>query len=204
MPFVRWSLILVLLWDTGLALAQEIDPHRRFEFVKENGKPMFLRHGRDIELHLIDSLPPIKGVRRTHRVEGSLLYTTKDSIAIAFREENWSERTYDPFESFPSHGRSQRIFAYDTLDLPRAYALQRIDHVTYSSKVQGMGTAITVFSAIGLLVYAPLKAMRFKDGTFDGDRYLRVATACLIGVGVGLVVMPFTDGERRVKVKLGM
>jgi hypothetical protein len=45
--------------------------------------------------------------------------------------------------------------------------------------------------------------MKFKDGTFDGDKYIQVATPCLIGVGVGLVVMPFTEGKRRVNVKLG-
>jgi hypothetical protein len=100
-------------------------------------------------------------------------------------------------------GQAHQLFIWDTLDIHRSYALSRIDHVTYDSNLKGAGSIIAVLSALGLLVYAPLKAMKFKDGTFDGDKYIQVATPCLIGVGVGLVVMPFTEGKRRVNVKLG-
>lgn len=70
-------------------------------------------------------------------------------------------------------------------------------------KLRGAGTAITVVSLLGLLVYAPLKAMSFRTGTFDGEKYLQVATPCAIGVGVGLIVMPFTEGRHVLQVKVG-
>ncbi len=174
-----------------------------FEFNKENGKPKFLRHYRSIELNLKDSLPPIPGVSRTHQVDGDLLYTTKDSIVISFREERWSERFLDPKGGWAHRGEDHRFFMYDTMDVTRSYPLHRIDHVTYRSTIKDAGAFVTVVSLLGLLVYAPLKAMKFRDGTFDGDKYIQVATPCLIGFGVGLVIMPFTEGKRRVNVKVG-
>ncbi|MBZ0205219.1 MAG: hypothetical protein K8H89_02760 [Flavobacteriales bacterium] len=184
------------------AYGQECDS-ARYEFVKENGKPKFLKCYRSLELHLKDSLPPIARVERIHQVDGDLLYTTNDSLVISLREERWSERVLDPHMDWSVRGQGHWLYTKDTLDIRRSYALSRIDHVTYDSNIKGAGPIIAVLSALGLLVYAPLKAMKFKDGTFDGDKYIQVATPCLIGVGVGLVVMPFTEGKRRVNVKLG-
>jgi hypothetical protein len=202
MKILRAITIFGFLFSIYGAQGQERDS-LRYEFVKENGKPKFLKQYRSIELHLKDSLPPIATVKRTHQVSGDLLHTTKDSITIGFWEERWTERVTDPQLGWSTHGQDHRSFAFDTLDIPRTYVLQRIDHVTYDSNIKGAGAFITVVSALGLLVYAPLKAMKFKDGTFDGDKYIQVATPCLIGVGVGLVVMPYTEGKRRVNVKLG-
>jgi hypothetical protein len=184
--------------------AQERERDPRYEFAKENGKPKFLKKYRDIEIHLKDSLPMDHLVSRTHIVSGYLLYTTPDSLVIDYTEERWSEVHWeDKYHSFPWWKKAHTFFEEDTMEIPRKIALDRIDLLTYQRNTAGMGAAITFFSAVGLLIYAPLKAMKFKDGTFDGEKYIQVATPWLIGVGVGLVVMPFTEGKRRVRVKVG-
>jgi hypothetical protein len=184
------------------AIAQEDARKQRFEFVKSNGRSKVLRYGRSIELHLKDSLPLEGNITRKHIASGVLISTTSDSIKINIWEEEWSEteKAIHPNMSYPVpvRWRGFRSTIRDTLEVPKAYAIDRIDHVSYQTNLAGVGTGITVVSALGLLVYAPLKAMKFKDGTFDGDKYIQVATPCLIGVGVGLVMMPFTEGERRV------
>jgi len=205
MKVLRAITIFGFLFSIYGAQGQERDSVR-YEFVKENGKPIFLKHYRSIELHLKDSLPPAPYTSRNHVLSGDLLNTTSDSLVIDFQEERWSQRWEGPLVPagyFPVQRQGYFRFMSDTTEQPRTIALDRIDHVAYDSNINGVGSAITVVSALGLLVYAPLKAMKFKDGTFDGEKYIKVATPCLIGVGVGLVVMPFTEGKRRVNVKLG-
>ena len=49
-----------------------------------------------------------------------------------------------------------------------------------------MGAAVTVISLLGLLVYAPLKAITCCTGTFDGERYLQCGHAVRDRSGRGL------------------
>lgn len=174
-----------------------------YEFVKPNGKPKYLPAYRYMEVHLKDSISEDKSFKQTHWLGGDLLNTTSDSLVISRSEDHrteaiWGE-TYEP----PVRWQRMDLTISDTLENAYAIALNMVDHVRYQHTINGTGAFITVVSAIGLLVYAPLKAMSFRTGTFDSDKYLRVATPCTIGIGVGLVVMPFTDGFRRLHVKLG-
>ena len=207
MMVARHSFAVLCMLLACMQLCAQQEPKRpRYEFVKENGRPKFLKQHGDIEVHLKDSLPEERYTTRHHILEGDLLRTTADSLVIDFRRERWSQRWEGPFEPAgysPVRAQELTRFVADTTELPRAIALDRIDHITYQRATVGSGAFITVVSALGLLVYAPLKAMKFRTGTFDGEKYIKVATPCLIGVGVGLVVMPFTEGKQRVRVKLG-
>ncbi|HEY0977657.1 MAG TPA: hypothetical protein VGE21_09315 [Flavobacteriales bacterium] len=201
-PLLR-SLLLGALLLPLVVCAQEYDTHLRYEFIKANGKPKFLKPYRQITLHLKDSLPAIEGVTHEHRVIGMLQFTTPDSISVWLASEHWSESIHENYLYPPIKGKDITCFTNDTVNVPRTYALGRIDHIRYDPSTAGMGQVITLFSAIGLLIYAPLKAMRFRDGTFNSDRYLRVATPCVIGIGVGLLIIPFTEPGKHLQVKLG-
>jgi hypothetical protein len=140
------------------ANAQENPRKQRYEFVKPNGRSKVLRYGRNIELHLKDSLPLEEHIPRKHIASGVLLYTTSDSIKINIWEEKWSEtqKSIYPDLSYPVPVRwtGYRTTSMDTSEVARAYALDRIDHVSYQSNLIGVGTGITVVSALGLLIYA--------------------------------------------------
>jgi hypothetical protein len=199
---ISWLCTLLVACGALELTAQVRERSPRFEFVKDNGRPKFLKEWKSIVIHLKDSLPAGPEVKRTHLVGGVLLYTTSDSITINFQDERWVEIIRD-YNRDVYRRRESLNFQFDTVPIHRSYALSRVDHITYDHALTGSGVFITVVSAAGLLIYAPLRAMRFKDGTFDADRYLRVATPCLVGLGVGLVVMPFAEHRPRVKVKLG-
>lgn len=126
-----------------------------------------------------------------------------DSIKLNLNAEEKGWRRMDQWSGHPLERFSTFYYSMDTMEVPIAVDLGRISHVAYEPRLSSMGTTITVISLAGLLVYAPLRGMRFRDGTFDGERYLRAATPCAIGVGVGLVVMPFTPNERKLKIRIG-
>lgn len=174
----------------------------KYEFVKKNGKPKFLRADVFLQVHLKDSTALTNSYRKHQWVGGNLQYTTADSLVLDQSEEHWYEVLYDA-ERLPVRWNQMDISSFDTVPNVRTIPLSAVDHVEYQHAMNGAGAFITVLSSIGLLVYAPLRAMSFRTGTFNGDRYLRVATPCAIALGVGLVVMPFTDGFRRLHVKLG-
>ena len=137
------------------------------------------------------------------KVEGELLDMTADAITLDLsRLVHTRTRLEEPMD-YPIEWHREEHAWSDTVPNLATYPLRSVMQVEAEPKLKGTGTAITMLSLLGLLVYAPLKAMSFRTGTFDGEKYLQVATPCAIGVGVGLVVMPFTEPRQRLTVRVG-
>jgi hypothetical protein len=196
------SLLLFLGLASGPLWAQRADRDTVFALEKLNGRTKHLRKYRTVTLLLTDTLPRATTERMVHRAEGNLLDVSADAITLDLHSEVLTRTRLETPTDYPLEWQREEHAWSDTVPHLATYPLRLVKQVEVERKLKGTGTAITVFSLLGLLVYAPLKAMSFRTGTFDGEKYLQVATPCVIGVGVGLVVMPFTEGRHVLKVRM--
>lgn len=197
------ALLLLLGLVHGSLWAQRSERDTVFAFEKLNGRAKHLRKYRTVTLLLTDTLPRGTTERVVYRAEGDLLDVSADAITLDLYNEVLTRTRLEAPMDYPLELHREEHAWSDTVPHLATYPLRLVKQVEVERKLKGTGAAITVFSVLGLLVYAPLKAMSFRTGTFDGEKYLQVATPCAIGVGVGLVVMPFTEGRQMLKVRMG-
>ena len=199
--FGRALLFLLLL--PGVSCAQEKQKPLRYEFFKENGKPKLLKEGTSLTLYPEPQRWDNGRLVYHHRFEGSLLCVDVDSIAI----DIYSEVVIDTINGMRLVRERQRLYdpLFEGPDTVYRLALpiHAMDHLTYPPLLNQAGADICYMALLGLLIYAPLKGMRFRDGTFSGDRYLRAAKPCVIAFGVGLVIAPFTPATKTVRLRKG-
>lgn len=201
----RTALLLLLLALGAASLsAQPGGRDTVFAFEKLNGRTKQLRKYRYVTLQLTDTIHRGANERVVIRAEGELLDMTAGAITLNLsRKVQTRTRLEGGAMDYPLEWHREEHAWSDTVPNLATYPLRSVMQVEVEPKLKGTGTAITVLSLLGLLVYAPLKAMSFRTGTFDGEKYLQVATPCAIGVGVGLVVMPFTEPRQLLKVRVG-
>lgn len=198
----RTALLLLLLAVGAASLsAQPGGRDTVFAFEKLNGRTKQLRKYRYVTLQLTDTIHRGANERVVIRAEGELLDMTADAITLDLsRLVHTCKRLEEPMD-YPIEWHREEHAWSDTVPHLATYPLRSVMQVEAEPKLKGTGTAITMLSLLGLLVYAPLKAMSFRTGTFDGEKYLQVATPCAIGLGAGLVLMPFTEHRKLLKVK---
>lgn len=198
----RTALLLLLLAVGAASLsAQPGGRDTVFAFEKLNGRTKQLRKYRYVTLQLTDTIHRGANERVVIRAEGELLDMTADAITLDLsRLVHTRKRLEEPMD-YPIEWHREEHAWSDTVPHLATYPLRSVMQVEAEPKLKGTGTAITMLSLLGLLIYAPLKGMSFRTGTFDGEKYLQVATPCAIGLGAGLVLMPFTEHRKLLKVK---
>lgn len=76
---------------------------------------------------------------------------------------------------------------------PLALPREQLVEIAYQSPnarfSQGLGGTLTFLGAVTALIAAPLVSINYENGTFNSDRYYRVAAVGLGGVGVGIPLL---------------
>lgn len=188
---MRSILLFLFFVPAVLASAQYGFDLGSYTFVKErNGKPKQVARGRALTLYLEDTTTIGAARYLEHSMTGRLIAVNGDSL--------WFD-TYG--EKLSSGDRTTRrtleiARTYSSPDLAQALPLQRIQAVHLERKGKGWADFVLGTSSFCALLVAPAVGYEFKEGRFNGDRYVSFLVPSLIGVGTGAVLKLLTKPMR--------
>jgi len=165
----------------SLAIAQELQLENTV-----SGRTLTLKPGSTVDLHL--DLPATQMVRSNNRMlTGALQPPEKGLLQILPAEET---KRY-LFEN--GLKREDKTYYEELLGRqPYRLPLEEVNSIQYRTPaIEGLnkaGKILMVAGGAGALLVAPLASIDYGEGSFNGDRYFRIAGYSLItaGVGVGL------------------
>ena len=151
------------------------------------GRTVTLSEGGDVELYLDHSSSDITDCSSRY-LKGTLAAHQKGLIRILPE----AERKRYAFKN--GLQKEDKVF-YGNLseDQQMNVTVADVNALTYrragAEQTNNLGALITTLSALSALVAAPLVSIKYREGGFNGDRYLRVAGYSLAATGVGVALM---------------
>jgi len=151
------------------------------------GRTVTLSEGGDVELYLDHSASDITDCSSRY-LKGTLVAPQKGLIRILPEAErkryvfkNGLQKEDEVFYGNLSEGQQMNVKVAD------------VNALTYrkagAEDTNNLGMFITTISAFSALIAAPLVSIKYQEGGFNGDRYLRVAGYSLAATGIGVALM---------------
>lgn len=176
----RFYLFLLLYTIGSLAIAQELQLENT-----ASGRTLDLKPGSSVALYL--DMPSSDMITCNTRVlEGELKAPEKGLLQILPVRER---KQY----SFENGLRKQDETYYEDLagKKPIRLALEDVNHIRYrtpsAEKLNAVGKLLLTAGMTSALIAAPLASIDYGSGTFNGDRYFRIAGYSMAVSGIGLV-----------------
>ncbi len=193
---VRTLILLFLaLFCAGPSVAQSPETAKFTLYREGSGKPVLVKKGYVVTVDLIDTISSARSeVTSRHSYTGLLdaLDTTSLTLTQGSEEEHYSSETIT---------RSSWI-QHDLIDSNwrKAIPLDQIALVRHPKRLPEYGAYIGGLSFLTAVIIAPLVSMNYREGTFNGEKYLNIVKPCLIGGGVA-ILLNVGGSERRLVVR---
>lgn len=134
--------------------------------------------------------------------EGKLLLVDDKTITM----EVYKNRIYSEFKGKGIETSSSEIVKYnDSLAeaVQKSYTIDDIEYIEISrhnEKLEAIGIAGVIFSAITTFVIAPLVSIDYQQGTFNSNTYRNWALAGTAGMAVSFPLVIFSNKTKRYKI----
>lgn len=177
----RFYLSLLFCALSSLAIAQELQLENTV-----SRRTLTLKPGSTVDLHL--DLPAAQMVRSNNRVLTGALQTPERGLLQILPAEETKRYLFENGLKREDKTYYEELLGRQPYRLP----LEEVNSIHYRTPaIEGLnkaGKILMVAGGAGALLVAPLASIDYGEGSFNGDRYFRIAGYSLItaGVGVGL------------------
>ena len=175
----RFYLSLLLCAISSLVIAQELQLENT-----ASGRSFILKPGSTVDLHL--DLPAAQMVRTNNRVLTGELQAPEKGLLQILPVEETKQYIFENGLKREDKTYYEALLGRQPFRLPLEevnsihYRTPAIEHLNKAGKI------LMAVGAAGALLVAALASIDYGEGSFNGDRYFRIAGYSLLTAGVGV------------------
>lgn len=177
----RFYLSLLLCTIGSFAIAQELQLENTV-----SGRTLTLKPGSTVDLHL--DLPAAQMVRTRNRVLTGALQVPEKGLLQILPVQETKQYIFENGLQREDKAYYEALLGRQPFRLP----LEEVNFIQYGTpaveRLNKTGKILMAAGAAGALLVAPLASIDYGEGSFNGDRYFRIAGYSLITAGVGIGV----------------